>query len=73
MPPHEQAVPVIVIEEIMWERLQVIRQTESGQGTGELTVYVRKEVAQTALDEPLEQPLRFGRAVRWLIGQIENA
>jgi tRNA(fMet)-specific endonuclease VapC len=31
IPPHEQAVPVVVIEEIMRGRLQVIRQAEAGQ------------------------------------------
>ena len=31
IPPHEQAVPVIVIEEIMRGRLKVIRQAEADQ------------------------------------------
>ena len=31
IPPHEQAVPVVVIEEMMRGRLQVIRQAEAGQ------------------------------------------
>jgi tRNA(fMet)-specific endonuclease VapC len=31
IPPHEQVVPVVVIEEIMRGRLQVIRQAEAGQ------------------------------------------
>ena len=31
IPPHEQAVPVVVIEEIMRGRLQVIRQAEAGK------------------------------------------
>ena len=31
IPPHEQAVPVVVIEEMMRGRLQVIRQAEVGQ------------------------------------------
>jgi len=31
IPPHEQAVPVVVIEGIMRGRLQVIRQAEAGQ------------------------------------------
>jgi predicted nucleic acid-binding protein len=30
IPPHEQAVPVVVIEEIMRGRLQVIRRAEAG-------------------------------------------
>jgi tRNA(fMet)-specific endonuclease VapC len=33
IPPHEQAVPVVVLEEIMRGRLQVIRQAEAGQAT----------------------------------------
>jgi enoyl-CoA hydratase/carnithine racemase len=32
-----------------------------------------KEVAQAALDETLEQSLRFGGALRWIIGQTEDA
>ena len=31
IPPHEQAVPVIVVEEIIRGRLQVIRQAEAGR------------------------------------------
>jgi enoyl-CoA hydratase len=32
-----------------------------------------KEVTQAALDETLEQSLRFGSALRWIIGQTEDA
>jgi enoyl-CoA hydratase/carnithine racemase len=32
-----------------------------------------KEVAQAALDETLEQSLRFGSTLRWIIGQTEDA
>ena len=38
-----------------------------------LAVKAVKEVAQTALDETLEQSLRFGSALRWIIGQTEDA
>jgi len=31
IPPHEQAVPVVVIEELLRGRLHVIRQAEAGQ------------------------------------------
>jgi tRNA(fMet)-specific endonuclease VapC len=31
IPPHEQAIPVVVIEEIMRGRLQIIRQAEAGR------------------------------------------
>jgi tRNA(fMet)-specific endonuclease VapC len=37
IPPHEQAVPIVVIEEIMRGRLQVIRQAEAGQARVNLT------------------------------------
>ena len=40
---------------------------------GPLAVKAVKEVAQTALDETLEQSLRFGSALRWIIGQTEDA
>jgi E-phenylitaconyl-CoA hydratase len=38
-----------------------------------LAVRAAKEVAQSALDETLEQALRFGSALRWIIGQTEDA
>jgi len=38
-----------------------------------LAVKAVKEVAQAALDETLEQSLRFGSALRWIIGQTEDA
>ena len=38
-----------------------------------LAVRAAKEVAQRALDETLEQALRFGGALRWIIGQTEDA
>ncbi len=38
-----------------------------------LAVKAVKEVAQAALDETLDQSLRFGSALRWIIGQTEDA
>ena len=38
-----------------------------------LAIKAVKEVAQVALDETLEQALRFGSAMRWIIGQTEDA
>jgi E-phenylitaconyl-CoA hydratase len=38
-----------------------------------LAVKAVKEVTQAALDETLEQALRFGNALRWIIGQTEDA
>jgi len=42
-------------------------------GHAPLAVKAVKEVARTALDETLEQSLRFGSALRWIIGQTEDA
>jgi len=42
-------------------------------GHAPLAVRAAKEVAQSALDETLEQSLRFGSALRWIIGQTEDA
>ena len=38
-----------------------------------LAVRAAKEVAQRALDETLEHALRFGGALRWIIGQTDDA
>jgi enoyl-CoA hydratase/carnithine racemase len=38
-----------------------------------LAVKAVKEVAQAALDETLDQALRFGSTLRWIIGQTEDA
>ncbi len=38
-----------------------------------LAVRAVKEVAYAALDETLEQSLRFGSTMRWIIGQTEDA
>lgn len=42
-------------------------------GHAPLAVKAAKEVAESALDETLEQSLRFGTALRWIIGQTEDA
>lgn len=42
-------------------------------GHAPLAIKAVKEVAQTALDETLQQSLRFGSALRWIIGQTEDA
>jgi E-phenylitaconyl-CoA hydratase len=42
-------------------------------GHAPLAVKAVKEVARAALDETLEQSLRFGSALRWIIGQTEDA
>jgi enoyl-CoA hydratase/carnithine racemase len=42
-------------------------------GHAPLAVRAVQEVAQAALDETLEQSLRFGSALRWIIGQTEDA
>lgn len=38
-----------------------------------LAVRAVKEVAQSALDEPLDQSLRLGNTLRWIIGQTDDA
>jgi E-phenylitaconyl-CoA hydratase len=38
-----------------------------------LAVKAVKEVAQSSLDQPLAQSLRFGSTMRWIIGQTEDA
>jgi E-phenylitaconyl-CoA hydratase len=42
-------------------------------GHAPLAVKAVKEVTQAALDETLEQSLRFGNTLRWIIGQTEDA
>jgi enoyl-CoA hydratase/carnithine racemase len=42
-------------------------------GHAPLAVKAAKEVARAAFDETLEQSLRFGSALRWIIGQTEDA
>jgi enoyl-CoA hydratase/carnithine racemase len=42
-------------------------------GHAPLAVKAVKEVTQAALDETLEQSLRLGSALRWIIGQTDDA
>lgn len=42
-------------------------------GHAPLAVRAVKEVAQASLDEPLDQALRFGSTLRWIIGQTDDA
>jgi enoyl-CoA hydratase/carnithine racemase len=42
-------------------------------GHAPLAVRAAKEVAQSSLDETLAHALRFGGALRWIIGQTEDA
>jgi (E)-benzylidenesuccinyl-CoA hydratase len=42
-------------------------------GHAPLAVRAVKEVARASLDETLEQALRFGNTMRWIIGQTEDA
>ena len=42
-------------------------------GHAPLAVKAVREVTQAALDETLEQSLRLGSALRWIIGQTEDA
>jgi enoyl-CoA hydratase/carnithine racemase len=49
------------------------RLAERIAGHAPLAIKAVKEVAEAALDETLEQALRFGSALRWIIGQTEDA
>jgi E-phenylitaconyl-CoA hydratase len=42
-------------------------------GHAPLAVRTVKEIAVNALDQTLEQSLRFGDQLRWIIGQTEDA
>lgn len=56
------------------ELLPIARQlAQRIAGHAPLAVKAVKEVAQAALDETLEQSLRFGSTLRWIIGQTEDA
>jgi E-phenylitaconyl-CoA hydratase len=56
------------------ELLPIARQiAQRIAGHAPLAVKAVKEVAQSALDETLEQSLRFGSTLRWIIGQTEDA
>jgi enoyl-CoA hydratase/carnithine racemase len=56
------------------ELLPTVRQiAQRIAGHAPLAVKAVKEVTQAALDETLEQSLRLGSALRWIIGQTEDA
>jgi E-phenylitaconyl-CoA hydratase len=61
---------VVPEPELMPTALQLARRIA---GHAPLAVKAVKEVTQTALDETLEQSLRLGSALRWIIGQTEDA
>jgi enoyl-CoA hydratase/carnithine racemase len=61
----------IVAEDELLPTARQIAQRIAGHAP--LAIKAVKEVTQAALDETLEQSLRFGSALRWIIGQTEDA
>jgi (E)-benzylidenesuccinyl-CoA hydratase len=61
----------IVAEDQLLPTARQIAQRIAGHAP--LAIKAVKEVTQVALDETLEQSLRFGSALRWIIGQTEDA
>jgi enoyl-CoA hydratase/carnithine racemase len=61
---------IVLADELLATACQMARRIASH---APLAVRAVKEVAQAALDETLEQSLRFGGALRWIIGQTEDA
>jgi E-phenylitaconyl-CoA hydratase len=61
---------VVPTEELLSTACQIARRIASH---APLAVKAVKEVAYAALDETLEQSLRFGSTLRWIIGQTEDA
>jgi enoyl-CoA hydratase/carnithine racemase len=61
----------IVAEDVLVSTAQQIAQRIAAHAP--LAVRAVKEVAQAALDETLEQSLRLGSTLRWIIGQTEDA
>jgi E-phenylitaconyl-CoA hydratase len=61
---------IVAEPELLPTALQMARRIASH---APLAVRAVKEVAQAALDETLEQALRFGTTMRWIIGQTEDA
>jgi (E)-benzylidenesuccinyl-CoA hydratase len=61
----------IVAEDELLRTARQIAQRIAGHAP--LAIKAVKEVTQVALDETLEQSLRFGSALRWIIGQTEDA
>lgn len=61
---------VVPSEDLLATATQIARRIASH---APLAVRAVKEVAYAALDETLEQSLRFGGTLRWIIGQTEDA
>jgi E-phenylitaconyl-CoA hydratase len=61
---------IVPASELLPTAQQIVRRIA---GHAPLAVRAAKEVAQSALDETQEQALRFGSALRWIIGQTEDA
>jgi enoyl-CoA hydratase/carnithine racemase len=61
---------MVPAEALLATALQIARRIASH---APLAMKAVKEVAYAALDETLEQSLRFGGALRWIIGQTEDA
>ena len=61
----------IVAEDALASTAQQIAQRIAGHAP--LAVRAVKEVAQAALDQTLDQSLRLGSTLRWIIGQTEDA
>lgn len=61
----------VVPQEALLDTAQEIAQRIAGHAP--LAIKAVKEVAEAALDETLEQSLRFGSSLRWIIGQTDDA
>jgi E-phenylitaconyl-CoA hydratase len=61
----------VVPQEALLDTARQIAQRIAGHAP--LAVKAVKEVAQASLDETLDQALRFGSTLRWIIGQTEDA
>jgi enoyl-CoA hydratase/carnithine racemase len=61
----------IVAEDQLLPTARQIAQRIAGHAP--LAIKAVKEVTQAALDETLEQSLRLGSTLRWIIGQTEDA
>ncbi len=61
---------IVPAEALLATALQIARRIASH---APLAIKAVKEVAYAAMDETLEQSLRFGGALRWIIGQTEDA
>lgn len=61
---------VVPQEELMATARQIAQRIA---GHAPLAIKAVKEVAEAALDETLEQSLRFGSSLRWIIGRTDDA